>query len=152
MVEVRVRAALPNDLDALLSLYRELAGTRANAAPDDRASSAPMLEQILADPARHLALAELDGRPVGTADIVVVPNLTHHRRPWAIVENVVVTEAARRQGVGRALLSHLIEHARSAGCFKVQLLSGNQRTEAHELYREVGMQPLAEGFRLYFGD
>lgn len=148
MADVAVRQALPEDLDALLSLYRELADTRSHAAPGDPASSAPLLAQILADPARLLVVAELDGRLVGSADLLVVPNLTYHGRPWAIVENVVVS--ARRRGVGRALFEHLIEHARSAGCFKLQLLSGSQRTGAHRFYGEIGLQALAEGFRLYF--
>jgi GNAT superfamily N-acetyltransferase len=150
MGAVLVRQALPQDLCSLLTLYGELAGTRAIAAPGDASTSRSLLAQILADPARHLAVAELDGHPAGTADLLVVANLTHHGRPWAIVENVIVAESARRRGVGRALFEHLIDHARSAGCFKLQLLSGNQRAEAHQFYEEIGLQPLAEGFRLYF--
>jgi GNAT superfamily N-acetyltransferase len=152
MGAVLVRQALPQDLDSLLTLYGELAGARAIAAPGDASNSRSLLAQILADPARHLAVAELDGQPAGTADLLVVANLTHHGRPWAIVENVIVAESARRRGVGRALFEHLIDHARSAGCFKIQLLSGNQRTAAHAFYEEIGLRPLAEGFRLYFDE
>jgi GNAT superfamily N-acetyltransferase len=150
METVLVRQALPRDLGSLLTLYGELAGARATAAPGDASTSRSLLAQILADPTRHLAVAELDGQPAGTADLLVVTNLTHHGRPWAIVENVIVAESARRRGVGRALFEHLIGHARSAGCFKLQLLSGSQRVEAHQFYEEIGLQALAEGFRLYF--
>jgi GNAT superfamily N-acetyltransferase len=149
MGSVRVRRARPADLDALLSLYQELADGSVTAAPGDRYSSEPLLAEILADPTRHLAVAVLDGRPVGTADLFVVPNMTHEGKPWAIVENVVVAEAVRRTGVGRKLLGYVIELARAAGCYKLQLLSGKQRAEAHELYRSLGLAAVAEGFKVY---
>ena len=140
------------DLDALLSLYDELADSRITAAPSDRESSEPLLAEILADPARHLILATVDSRVVGTADVLVVANLTHRGRPWAIVENVIVAEAERGTGVGKALMEHLIELARAAGCYKVQLLSGKQRSEAHDFYRRLGLDALAEGFKIYLDE
>jgi GNAT superfamily N-acetyltransferase len=150
MDSVLVRRASQADLDALLALYRELAGEKGTARPADRSDAEAVLAKILADPGRELVVAVVDGEPVGTADLLVVTNLTYGGRPWGIVENVVVAEAARRKGVGRALMQHLIALAREAGANKLQLLSGKQRTEAHELYRSVGMQALAEGFRIYF--
>lgn len=99
---------------------------------------------------RQLVVAVLDGHLVGTADLLVLPNLTHHGKPWALVENVIVTGAARRTGVGRELVEHLIELARAAGCYKVQLLSDKQRVEAHDFYRSLGLDAVAEGFRIYF--
>ncbi len=149
MGNVLVRHARAADLDALLSLYEELADSSITAAPSDRGSSEPLLAQILVDPARHLIVATVDGRVLGTADLLVVPNLTHHAKPWAIVENVIVGEAVRRTGVGKALMEHLIELARAAGCYKLQLLSGKQRREAHEFYRRLGLDAVAEGFKIY---
>ena len=37
--------------------------------------------------------------------------------PWAVLENVVVTERLRRQGIGRALLTEAIRRARDAGAY-----------------------------------
>ena len=111
MGTVVVRRATQADLDALLSLYGELVGSKVTAAPADRASSEPLLAEILADPRRELAVALVDGQVVGTADLIVIPNLTHRGTPWGIVENVIVAGAARRSGVGRALFRHLIEMA-----------------------------------------
>jgi GNAT superfamily N-acetyltransferase len=136
----------------VLSLYAELAGAKLSAAPGDRAAAEPALAEILADPRRELTVAELDGRIVGTADLLIVPNLNHHGQPWAIVENVVVAEVARRKGVGRALMEHLITLARGAGCCKLQLLSGKHRAQAHALYRSVGLDAVAEGFKIYFDE
>jgi ribosomal protein S18 acetylase RimI-like enzyme len=95
----------------------------------------------------------VDGdRVVGVAELIVVQNLTHMARPWAVIENVIVSPASRGNGAGTALLLHLIDLARASDCYKVQLHSGKQRTDAHRLYRRIGFEPLAEGFKLYFDD
>jgi GNAT superfamily N-acetyltransferase len=152
MESVVVRRASQSDLGALLSLYEELAGRKTTAAPGDRDRAEPLLEEILADPRRELAVALLDGQLVGTADLLLVPNLTHACEPWAIVENVIVANTSRRSGVGRALMGHLLELARTAGCCKLQLMSGKHRTQAHEFYRALGLQAVAEGFKIYFDE
>lgn len=149
---VLVRRARPADLDELLSLYQELADVRITAEPADRASSEALLAEILSDRMRQLAVAIVDGHLVGTADMLVVPNLTHHGKPWAVVENVVVARAVRRTGVGRKLMAYLIDVARAAGCYKLQLHSGKQRVEAHEFYRGLGLDAVAEGFKIYFDE
>jgi predicted nuclease with RNAse H fold/GNAT superfamily N-acetyltransferase len=149
---VVVRRASVSDLDALLSLYEELAGNEIALAPGDRANDEQLLAEILADPRRELAVAIVDGQLVGTADLLVAPNLTHRGKPWAIVENVIVAGTARRTGVGRALMGHLMERARTDGCYKVQLVSGKHRAEAHEFYRRMGLDAVAEGFKIYFDE
>ena len=96
-----------------------------------------------------MLVADDHGTLVGTADLLVVPNLTHGARAWAIVENVVVTPVRRRQGIGRALMQEVIKRATEANCYKLQLLSRQERTEAHAFYRSLGLERVAEGFRLY---
>jgi len=149
---VVVRRTSVSDLDALLSLYEELAGNEIVLAPGDRANDEQLLEEILADPRRELAVAIADGQLVGTADLLVVTNLTHRGQPWAIVENVIVADTARRTGVGRALMGHLMERARTDGCYKLQLVSGKQRAQAHAFYRSMGLDAVAEGFKIYFDE
>jgi GNAT superfamily N-acetyltransferase len=147
-----VRRASPSDLGALLSLHDELAGEKLTATPGDLASSEPLLAEILADRRRTLLVAVRHEQLVGTADLVVVANLTHRGDPWAIVENVIVAGTARRTGVGRALMEHVIELAREAGCYKLQLVSGKHRTEAYAFYRSMGLDAVAEGFKIYFDE
>jgi ribosomal protein S18 acetylase RimI-like enzyme len=148
VAETAVREARQSDLEGLLALYGELAES-SRAAPAGPGVSRPVLERILADPDRHLLVATIDEQVLATADLLIVANLTHHGEPWAIVENVVVAARAHRRGIGRALMSKLIEVAEEAGCYKVQLLSGRRREAAHALYRAIGMEAVAEGFKLY---
>ena len=150
MDSILIRPARERDLDDLLALHRELADGSPVKMPDDPAHSRPVLTAILADPARHLHVAATGMRVVGSADLLIVANLTHHARPWAVIENVIVTASARRQGVGTALLRQLVQIASAAGCYKVQLHSGKQRPQARQLYRQLGFRAVAEGFKLYF--
>jgi len=94
-------------------------------------------------------VSEIEVRAAGQDDLAIVLNITHRGTPWGIVENVVVTGAARRRGVARALFVEIERIARATGCHKVGLLSGNARVEAHSFYRSVGYEPVCEGFKLY---
>jgi GNAT superfamily N-acetyltransferase len=146
----RVRPVHIEDAEALHRLYCELADGRMDALPAGIDLTREILTDIVGQPARQLLVAEVDGgRVVGTVDVVVVTNLTHRGRPWAIVENVVVSEGHRRRGIGRALMQAAIGHARSMGCYKVQLLSAKHRDEAHQFYGSLGLVAVAEGFRIY---
>ena len=149
MEGVRVREAAATDLEALVRLYEQLSGPPAEPVPEPAPDPREVIEVIVADPARNLLVAELDGRLAGTVDVLIAPNLTHHAQPYALVENVVVAESARRRGVGRALMLRAIELAREAGCYKVNLISGNERTGAHDFYRSLGFEAIGQGFKTY---
>jgi len=150
--EVRVRDAVLTDLDALDALYEQLTGPLDEREPDPRPDPREVLERITAEPSRRLLVAELDGEVVGTVDVLIAPNLTHHAQPWALVENVVVAERARRRGAGSALMLRAIELARQAGCYKVNLISGNERTGAHDFYRSLGFEAIGQGFKAYLSE
>jgi ribosomal protein S18 acetylase RimI-like enzyme len=147
-----VRSAEEHDLDDLLGLYGELAEGDPARMPADAKASRQVLGRIISDRSRHLCVATNGATVVGAAELVVVPNLTHRARPWAVIENVIVSKAVRGSGAGTALLEHLLDVARAGGCYKVQLHSGKRRLDAHRLYRRLGFRPVAEGFKVYFDD
>ncbi len=149
MPELIVRPAIPADLPALLDLYAELAGTRSEALPARGSTAAEVFDQILSHPGRTVLVAAQGPRLVGTAEVLVAANLTHGGRPWALVESVVVAEEARRLGVGAALLETATAIARDAGCYRMQLVSRDERKEAHAFYRRIGFEASAQGFRRY---
>ena len=146
---MNVRRASQGDLDALLRLYVQLSPANAGA---DAARAAEQLEVIARNPGVTLLVAEDGSSVVGTITLVLVPNLTHNARPWAQIENMVVEEAARGGGVGRQLLEACLTLARDAGCYKVQLQSANQRTDAHRFYARLDFVDSSAGFRKYLND
>lgn len=148
---IAVRPATQGDLDAVLGLLEELqSGRRPDGGTPAPGDAARTWESILAQDRRFVLVAEAAGEVVGTADLLIVANLTHELRPWAIVEHVVVAAHARRLGIGKALMAEVVAMVQAAGCYKVQLLSRKERSDAHRFYEAVGFEPAAEGFRRYF--
>jgi ribosomal protein S18 acetylase RimI-like enzyme len=141
-----VRSARSEDLPELVSLLGQL---HAEDAPPDMERLSATFAQMLATPARAVLVACVGEALVGTLDLEVVANLTHGGRPWAGIENVVVDAAYRRRGVGRALAEVAVELAREAGCYKLQLLSREDRQAAHALYEASGFDVRVRGFRRY---
>ena len=117
--------------------------------PPDPAMADEVIDTVLRDPCRTLLVATVDEQVVGTADLMVVPNLTHGGRPWAVLENVVVDAGWRQRGIGRALLDEVDAITKAAGCYMVQLLSLDHRRDAHAFYASLGYAPVARGFRHY---
>jgi ribosomal protein S18 acetylase RimI-like enzyme len=73
--------------------------------------------------------------------IVGILCLTIYRVPTglrSIIEDVIVDEGARRQGIGAALMRYAIELAREAGAEGVSLTSNPQREAANQLYQSMG--------------
>ena len=147
--QVSVRPAVLGDVDALIELYAQLAEDRSAARPARGEDARSLLASVMRQENRCLLVATTRGTLVGTADMLVVENLTYAGRPWVIIENVVVDQKHRRHGVGRALFGEVFRRAREAHCCKVQLLSLKHRKDAHEFYRSLGFQALVEGFRLH---
>ncbi|MDQ3007790.1 MAG: GNAT family N-acetyltransferase [Chloroflexota bacterium] len=58
----------------------------------------------------------------------------------SIIEDVVVDESMRRQGIAEALLKRAIEVARRAGAGGVSLTSNSQRAAANQLYQSIGFK------------
>jgi GNAT superfamily N-acetyltransferase len=146
--EVRIDRARTSDLETLCGVLFHLHGDAPWRASRNAAADAA-LRSILADTRRALMIARINGEAVGTIDVIVSPNLTREVHPFAVIENVVVTPAARRRGIGRQLMEAALDFARSQGCYKVQLVSANKRDAAHHLYDAMGFDAEVSGYRRY---
>ena len=97
--------------------------------------TAEALEAIATSDASRLLIAQADGIIVGSLTLVLVRIPTGLR---AIIEDVVVDEQCRGQGVGRVLNEAALELARAAGAVTVDLTSRPSREAANRLYLSLG--------------
>jgi GNAT superfamily N-acetyltransferase len=86
---------------------------------------------------RTLVAEETGGRLAGLVDMEFRQRLGHPR-PQAWINDLVVTEPMRGQGVGAALLAHAEELARKRGCFRMSLETAAWRDRTHSFYVRQG--------------
>ena len=84
-------------------------------------------------------VAEQDGAVIGWVEIFGVHMLISPHF-FAEIGGLVVDTGARRQGVGRALVSQAEAWAQARGYTEVRLRSGLHRAEAHQFYRSIGYE------------
>ena len=85
----------------------------------------------------RMCVAVRDNAVVGVAVYRIHENTVDDVQMY--VDDLVTDETRRSQGVGNALMTHLQNLARAAGCAKFTLDSGTQRQQAHKFYFREGM-------------
>ena len=140
---MRIRAARRDDFGAVTRLLEELGRpTVAGLGEDDCAA---VFDQQVVDPDCHHLVAEDD-----TGIIAFCSLHFRSRLNWPTLEawipDLIVTEQARRAGIGLALLEEAQRRARDRECHALTLESGYNRAEAHHLYRTFKMRDAGKQF------
>lgn len=150
--QAMIRLATEQDIQRLIELLAQLSLEAPRERMDEDAAGAYVsaFDEIAGDPRQQLFVLEAAGRVIGTACLIVVPNLSHRGRPYALVENVVVDADSRNAGHGELLMRHAMAEAQRAGCYKLALTSNKQRPDAHRFYQRLGFRATSEGFRIDF--
>lgn len=94
-------------------------------------------------PTRQVAIAQLDDALVGFAMVVF------HReapQPYAVLEDVVVDRDRRGAGIGRSLVTWVVDACAQAGCPRIFLESGHRNHDAHAFFARLGFHPVATVF------
>ena len=91
--------------------------------------------------------ATQEGVEVGHAYIFLITN-DLHPQPYGLLEDVMVDESQRGNGIGTELIKEAIEVSRKAGCYKVLATSRFSRENVHRLYEKLGFDKNGYDFRL----
>jgi ribosomal protein S18 acetylase RimI-like enzyme len=130
-IEVQVLCSVgAEDVKAINRLLSQLSKS---APPLD----AEALRQIAAWNGVSVLTARAGGEIIGMLTLVTFPIPTGIR---AWIEDVVVDESARDQGVGEALIREAVRLARTAGARTVDLTSRPSREAASRLYERLGFR------------
>jgi GNAT superfamily N-acetyltransferase len=130
-----IRSAGLDDFDAIAGLYAQL---NRDDPPVSGAAFAREFEEILGREGLDLLVLDLDGSIVGTTYLNVMPNLSRGGRPYAVIENVVIAEHRRGEGLGRRLMDATLDRAWAAGCYKAMLQTGSRNPNTDAFYRACG--------------
>jgi ribosomal protein S18 acetylase RimI-like enzyme len=130
----QIRAARPNDANAIAQLVRELAASMGEVSPITNT----YVSIYLAFQGCGALLAVLDGTIVGLLSYSMRPNL-YHAGPCGLIEELVVRDSARGQGIGRALVVEALRLFESMGCAEASVSTLPDNAGAQRLYRSLGL-------------
>lgn len=104
--------------------------------------------EFLADPRHYICVAIEDGLVVGFASAV---RYVHPDKPSELwINEVRVSPRYQRRGVGKAVMSHLLAHARAEGCREAWVLTAHDNSAARALYGSVGGSEADAGVMVTF--
>lgn len=133
-----IRAAEPNDAEALLGLAQQLA----TSFEVNEIAFQHCFTELLSAPDAYLAIAEVDGEVIGY--ILGFDHYTFYangRVAW--VEEIIVRADHRRQGIGTSLMTSFEEWAIARGCKLIALAT----RRAAEFYTAIRYEASATYFR-----
>lgn len=132
-----VELATTADIPALTGLLAALFAQEAEFAPD-RIAQLRGLSAILDDPQMgEILVARHHGAIVGMVSLLYTVSTALGARV-ALLEDMVVTPAARGAGVGSRLLQAAIDHASAVGCKRITLLTDQSNETAQRFYAKYG--------------
>ncbi|MEK9183353.1 MAG: GNAT family N-acetyltransferase [Patescibacteria group bacterium] len=100
--------------------------------------------------ARGIKFFIKDGqKEIGRAYLYILKN-DLHPEPFGFLEDVLVDEAYRGQGLGTNLAQTIIKAAQKHGCYKLICASRHSRSTVHALYERLGFKNHGLEFRMDF--
>ncbi len=130
-----IRLATPSDTNAIVSLIRELADTENHTGP---IASPEHIEQSFFGPSSpiHIYVMEHENQIVGMAHLMVYPS-TFTNKHQAILQDFVIAQSHRGQGLGRKFMQFLSELALEKNYRKIDWLFLKDNEPAAEFYKKI---------------
>ncbi len=142
-----IRAARADDFDAVNNLMLEVNESDTGKNIETRRD---IFLAILDDPANFLFVGTKENEIVTTCYLNIIPNITWGPAPYALIENVVTTQAHRRNGYARDCIAYAIEFAfAKMGCFKILLASSQRNERTRAFYKSAGFDQSKDGYVVY---
>ena len=143
------RQATAADLPAMLGMLvdDEFAQARGGYGAEVTPAVAAAFDEIVRDANNELWVGELGGEVVAMLQLTLIPGLSRGGMRRALVEAVRVRADLRGRGIGEALMAHVEQRARAAGCGLIQLTTDRKRLAAHRFYERIGYAPSHIGMK-----
>lgn len=132
---MEIRELTEKDLPSVLELYAQLSEKNKTITLEQ---AKDVWKKIEENPGIKYFGAVENGNVVSTCYCVIIPNISNSCQSICFIENVVTDKAYRKRGLGKQVIQKAIETAKKNNCYKVMLLSGIERKEAHTFYESLG--------------
>ena len=139
MENITIRESTYDDIPSLLELLYEL-GRPKPQKDDELETFTKLLKTYMQEDNKKILVAEIENsKIVGMMSIVFLSRLNQNTLEMYVPE-LIVSQNYRSNGIGKKLINFSIDIGKEKKCHRMRLESGNQRTESHKFYRNLGFE------------
>jgi glucosamine-phosphate N-acetyltransferase len=111
----------------------------------DKNKAEMIFEKINSNPDHIIAVAEIDGKIVGSTTLLIESKFIHNGGTVGHIEDVVVNKNYQGQKIGEKIMKFLIEISKKRGCYKTIL---DCTDDVKPFYEKLGFKQVASELRL----
>lgn len=110
----------------------------------DPSKAEEIFKKIDSNPDYTIAVAEIDGKVVGSTTLLIEQKFIHHGGLVGHIEDVVVDKNFQGLKIGEKVMKYLLEIAKNQGCYKTIL---DCTDEVKPFYEKLGFKQVANELR-----
>ena len=110
----------------------------------DKKTAEKIFDKINSNPDHIIAVAEIDGKIVGSTTLLIEIKFIHNGGKVGHIEDVVVDKNYQRKGIGVKIIRYLLEYAKNNGCYKTILDCAD---DVKPFYEKLGFKHNANALR-----
>ncbi len=111
----------------------------------DKNKAETIFEKINANPDYIIAVAEIDGKIVGSTTLLIESKFIHNGGLVGHIEDVVVNKNYQGQKIGEKIMKFLLEISKKRGCYKTIL---DCTDDVKPFYNKLGFRQVSVEMRL----
>ena len=111
----------------------------------DKNKAERVFEKINTNPDHIIAVAEIDGKIVGSTTLLIESKFIHNGGLVGHIEDVVVDKNHQGQKIGEKIMKFLLEISKKRGCYKTIL---DCTDDVKPFYEKLGFKQVANELRL----
>ena len=111
----------------------------------DKNKAKRVFEKINTNPDYIIAVAEIDGKIVGSTTLLIESKFIHNGGLVGHIEDVVVDKNHQGQKIGEKIMKFLLEISKNRGCYKTIL---DCTDDVKPFYEKLGFKQVANELRL----
>jgi len=146
-MKIEIRQARKQDFEFIYKMIKQLNGIPEEDEQLDRQKLAEIFDDHLEKPSKFCYVAEISEIAVGFMSFLFDEQLSEMGKVLTL-EELVVDEAVRGQGVGTHLVHYATEFAKKSACEVMQTTTNFRRKETLQFYEKLGWNK--NGYRFGF--